>query len=231
MNYYVILGIDTDASKAEIKEAYRKLVQKYHPDHFGEDSSPFLRIQEAYQVLSDPARKRQYDQSLARPKPQSKPINNRMTGRYAREPEPLIPDKRSIRHDPISLSRSFETYSPSFDEIFDRLFTNFGQGIRQKSERMEELKVEVTINPDQAASGGTIKLIVPVRIQCPLCYGVGMVGFWECHRCAGVGIVAADIPLIVSYPAGIRSIFSKSLSLNKFGIDNLYLTVNLHVSE
>jgi DnaJ-class molecular chaperone len=138
MNYYVILGIDTDASKAEIKEAYRKLVQKYHPDHFGEDSSPFLRIQEAYQVLSDPARKQQYDQSLARPKPLSKPFKNRMTGRYARDAEPLIPNKRSIRHDPIDLTGSFETYSPSFNEIFDRLFTNFNPAIRQKSERMEK---------------------------------------------------------------------------------------------
>jgi DnaJ-class molecular chaperone len=42
MNYYLILGIEADASKAEIKEAYRKMVQKFHPDHFGEDSSPFL---------------------------------------------------------------------------------------------------------------------------------------------------------------------------------------------
>ena len=96
---------------------------------------------------------------------------------------------------------------------------------------MEELLVEVTINPDQAASGGTIKFVVPARIQCPLCSGTGMIGFWDCHRCAGEGIVDADIPLIVSYPGGVHNRFSKSLSLNKFGIYHFYLTVNIHVSE
>jgi DnaJ-class molecular chaperone len=231
MDYYVILGINADASKSEIKEAYRKLVHKYHPDHFGEDTSPFLRIQEAYQVLSDPSRKRQYDQSLSMKQTQTKPIKNRMTGRYSQEPEPLIPNKSSIQQDPISLSHSFSTYSPSFEEIFDRRLTNFAEGIRLKSERIEELKVEVTINPDQAASGGTIKLIFPVRIQCPLCFGTGMIGFYDCHRCSGIGSFDADIPLIVPYPSGVHNTFSKSLSLYKFGINNLYLTVNIHVSE
>lgn len=97
------------------------------------------------------------------------------------------------------MSRSFETYSPSFNEIIDRLFTNFNQTISQKSERMEELIVEITIDPDQAASGGTIELLVPVQINCPLCHGNGMIGFWECHKCLSNGLVETELPLIVNF--------------------------------
>ena len=81
MNYYFILGIDTDATDTEIKDAYRKLVLKYHPDHFGDDSSPFLKIQEAYQVLSNPDLKRKYDNSLLRLEHQARPVKSRRPGR------------------------------------------------------------------------------------------------------------------------------------------------------
>ena len=231
MNYYLILGIDSDASEAEIKDAYRHLVLKYHPDHFGEDSSSFLKIQEAYQVLSDPELKRRYDQSLATAKPRSSHPNRRMPGRYPQEAEPLIPGAGSSSTESVSLSGSFETYSPSFSEIFDRILTNFGHGMKPKSERMEELKVKVTLNSSQAASGGSIKLSMPIRIECPLCEGTGYVGFWECHRCLSYGFIDTDLPLIVSYPGGIQNTYSKSLSLNRFGIDNFFLTVFFQVTE
>ena len=54
MSHYFILGLESDASQEEIKEAYRRLAQKFHPDHYGPDTGPFLKIQEAYRVLIDP---------------------------------------------------------------------------------------------------------------------------------------------------------------------------------
>lgn len=57
-NYYIILGLKKDASDEEIRTAYRRLVKNYHPDHYGTDNGPFLLIQEAYEVPSDPLRKR-----------------------------------------------------------------------------------------------------------------------------------------------------------------------------
>ena len=230
MNYYLILGIEADASRAEIKEAYRKMAQKFHPDHFGEDSSPFLRVQEAYQVLSDPVRRKKYDQTLSKTQSPTYQLKNRISGRYSQEPEPLIPKKRIIREEPLSLSRSFETYSSSFDEIFERLFLNFGLSERQKSERVENLKVEVTINHEQAETGGSLQLLIPVQINCPLCHGTGFIGLWECHKCTSVGSIETEIPLIVSYPGGIQNTYTKSISLNKFGIDNFYITVCIRVS-
>ena len=63
-DYYKILGVAKTASDAEIKKAYRKLAMKYHPDHAKDDKSAeekFKKISEAYAVLSDPEKRKQYD--------------------------------------------------------------------------------------------------------------------------------------------------------------------------
>lgn len=60
MNYYEILGVTTSASADEIKKAYRKLASQHHPDKGG-DTAKFQEIQAAYDTLSDPAKKQQYD--------------------------------------------------------------------------------------------------------------------------------------------------------------------------
>ena len=63
-DYYTILGVDKSASETEIKKAYRKLAMKYHPDHTQGDKAAeekFKQISEAYAVLSDAEKKKQYD--------------------------------------------------------------------------------------------------------------------------------------------------------------------------
>jgi curved DNA-binding protein len=61
MNYYQILGIGSDASADDIKKAYRKLAMQHHPDRTGGDETEFKKIQEAYDILGDPAKRSQYD--------------------------------------------------------------------------------------------------------------------------------------------------------------------------
>lgn len=64
MDYYKILGVNKNATKAEIKKAYRKLAMKYHPDHAQDDKdaeAKFKKISEAYAVLSDKEKREQYD--------------------------------------------------------------------------------------------------------------------------------------------------------------------------
>jgi molecular chaperone DnaJ len=66
MNYYEILGVRENSNTGEIKKAYRVLAKKYHPDVSADDSSSedFLLIHKAYQILSDPVARKQYDRDL-----------------------------------------------------------------------------------------------------------------------------------------------------------------------
>ena len=60
-DYYAILGVSCDAGDIEIKRAFRLLAQKYHPDKLGGDEKKFKEVSEAYAVLSNPQKRRQYD--------------------------------------------------------------------------------------------------------------------------------------------------------------------------
>lgn len=59
-DYYQILGVNKNASDDDIKKAYRKMAMKHHPDRGG-DVSTFQKVQEAYDILSDPDKKARYD--------------------------------------------------------------------------------------------------------------------------------------------------------------------------
>src|SRR5947208_7354688 len=85
----------------------------------------------------------------------------------------------------LSLSQSFHTFGPSFEELFDRLWSNFGLLTRPKAERLENLNIDLPLSAEQAAGGGTVRIRVPARVTCPACAGQGEVGFYECWRCRG----------------------------------------------
>src|SRR5918992_4139309 len=64
INYYKVLGVSRNASRSEIRNAYRRLAKERHPDHAGGSETEFARLQEAHAVLSDPNRRRQHDEAL-----------------------------------------------------------------------------------------------------------------------------------------------------------------------
>lgn len=69
MNFYKILGVDKDATRPEIKKAYKRLAMKYHPDRDGGDKAEFEKIKLAYDVLVDPVRRERYDKNGTIDKP------------------------------------------------------------------------------------------------------------------------------------------------------------------
>ena len=64
INYYEVLGVSREASRDEIRSAYRRLAKERHPDHTSGSSEEFSLLQEANAVLSDPNRRRQHDEAL-----------------------------------------------------------------------------------------------------------------------------------------------------------------------
>ncbi|MBD3315970.1 MAG: DnaJ domain-containing protein [Chitinivibrionales bacterium] len=123
-NFYVILGVSKDATADEIRSAYRRLAKEYHPDRYGEDSAPFLRIQEAYDVLSDPSRRSGYDEAL-RPSPRQSLFRD-VTDEVTRRRDVVEPLEQPPRERAdFFFSRADDASFSSFDHFFDRLWVDF----------------------------------------------------------------------------------------------------------
>jgi len=233
-NYYMILGVPSNATLEEIKSAFRRRARDLHPDTSGMESDPFLEVQEAYSVLADPEQRERFDQQsrleLAVPqrswRPRAEPL---------RAPRPRVEGLKSVlprgqSHEEL-FTGEFGEFRPSFDELFDRWWNNFRPVSRPKAERLESLTVEIVLTADQALEGGSIRLGIPARTKCPACRGNGAVGAYECWRCEGHGVLAAQYPVSVAYPPGIRSEYVVRIPLTDYGISNFYLTVLFRVSD
>lgn len=230
-NYYLILGVDPDSTLEQIKAAYRQLAKDLHPDYYGQDSEPFLDLQEAYAVLSDAARRSAYDKLaghtfMPTDVPDKKPAEPLFRRQPA--PEPLIPTNDPIDLGALSLTHSFGTFAPSFEELFDRIWQNFSL-VRPKVEQLQPLTVEIRISRREADRGGHVQLLLPARLHCPHCRGRGGIGFFECWQCGGTGQVEGEYPVTIAFPAGIVNSHIVQVSLDRLGISNFYLNVVFRV--
>ncbi|MEK6856840.1 MAG: molecular chaperone DnaJ, partial [Nanoarchaeota archaeon] len=173
-DYYEILGIGKDSSKEEIKKSYKKLALKYHPDKGG-DAEKFKEISEAYAVLSDESKRKQYDQF----------------GHAGF-------DQRFSQED---IFRGAD-FSSIFDEIFGNSGSNFGEGGsifdmffgrtgRRYEERGNDLGHEIHINFEEAVFGTEKEIKINVMEACSKCDGSGAENddFETCNGCDGNGQV------------------------------------------
>lgn len=232
-NYYIILGLKMDATQNEIKSAYRRLAKELHPDRYMKGCEPFKEIQEAYSTLSDPVRRREYDSTIRdvrRKRPVEDIIQPYAQGKPAYA-EPLLSEEQDANLADVFLTLSFRTFTPSFDEIFDRLWSNYSSLERPKEEMRKNLTAEITLTPDQASRGGHARIFIPAESMCPSCHGSGGVGFYECWRCAGEGAIRGEFPIMASYPSGVRDNHTVLIPLDRFGIRNLYLTVCFRITR
>jgi molecular chaperone DnaJ len=221
-NYYLILGVDPDASPEQIRSAYRCKAKELHPDHYEGSSKPFRDVQEAYETLCDPARRKSYDaglESARRPRvasrrAQSEPLRSR------RVPvEPLFPGAA-----PSGPSRS----SP-FAESLDRLWDEWN-GRSEPLGRVEEVDdLVIPLTRAQARRGGRLRVWIATEARCPGCWGTGRSGFFECWECGGTGAIVERRPVWIAFPAGVSDGTVGRVSLAPLGEPNAYLTLRFHV--
>jgi DnaJ-class molecular chaperone len=229
---YVVLGVGVEATPKEIKSGYQRLAEELHPDRYRPDTPPFREAQEAYVVLSNPERRRVYDERTEAER-QSRIAMRRSFAEPLRPThptaEPIMPFGGYPSPIEVSLREPLQTFHPSFDELFDRLWSNFTLVTRPKAERLESLALEIHLTPDESMRGGWARIMIPARARCPVCLGHGAAGPYECWHCLGQGAITADYPLEVAYPAGITNECMVQVPLSRFGIENFYLTVRFRV--
>ncbi|MCX8156958.1 MAG: DnaJ domain-containing protein [Verrucomicrobiae bacterium] len=229
-DYYVILGVEPDAGQEEIRSAFRRRALETHPDRFGADAEPFIEVQEAYRVLSNERLRAAYDAARRRRRQQRQSAAEPL--RQPRRAEPLrATDDEGINLGEASLTQSFQTYRPSFEDVVGRLWTNFYGAEHPKAEHVEELIVDIPITPAQARWGGHVRLLIPAQHVCPTCEGERHIGGYPCFRCGGLGVVVRETPVEVSYPPQVVNHYLAHLPLEPLGITNLYLTVRFCVTD
>lgn len=176
-NLYEVLGVQRDASEKQIKDAFRELALKYHPDRnkSPEAEEKFKQIVGAYAILSDPKKRSEYDQA-----------GIASVAGYTKED--LF---GGINFDEIFGAHGFH-FNFGFGlggSPFERFFSHatFGQG--------EDIKVTLELSLENLASGGEALVSVPRRHRCPHCNGSGSrTGHAprECSRCKGTGQQASS---------------------------------------
>jgi molecular chaperone DnaJ len=173
-DYYKTLGVERKASADEIKKAYRKLARRYHPDRNPDDKDAearFKEISQAYDVLGDPDKRKQYDSG---------------TGPFATGAGP---------GGGFGGFGNFDFDASSMGDILSNLFGAQGGGRRgrgrPRAERGADVEAQVSISFDQAIAGAQIPLQVPMQTTCETCRGTGAKPGTTpsvCPRCEGRGI-------------------------------------------
>jgi molecular chaperone DnaJ len=161
---YTVLGVSRKASADEIKKAYRKLARKYHPDRNPGDEQAeesFKEVQQAYDTLSDPEKRRQYD------------AGGMFSGFGQRGP-----------------GAAGGGFTSDLGDIFSTFFGRRG-GARAEPMRGRDLETEVRLSFQQAMEGAEVSVTVAKQATCTTCKGSGAKPGTSpsvCPRCGGRGV-------------------------------------------
>jgi molecular chaperone DnaJ len=224
-DYYLILGVSRGENLRSIQEAFRELAKRYHPDRAGpQGTRRFQDVQEAYEVLSNPEKRKMYNHELEQEEIKTHSWSEPIFSRPPSRPEPLVPQPMSVLHD-------FETIRPSFEPLFERFLRNFtGEGI-PKGERLEALNVEVTLSPEETARGVSVPVVVPVFYTCPECSGSGRDWLFPCVTCNAQGIIEKEKTVRVYIPRMAPDRTVIEVPIHGLGIHNFYLRLHIRISS
>lgn len=205
-DYYETLGVDRNASDKEIKSAYRKLARKWHPDlHPPADKKKaeekFKQINEAYEVLKDPEKRKKYDQ-----------LGSRWKEGQGFQPPPDMDGVRFYTSGDFS-GGSFEGFEGGFSDFFKMFFGGGGpkgrtadgsRSARRRTVRGEDVESDIELTLEEAYKGVTRSIRISGGAVCPDCGGTGQRGSGFCPRCAGTGSIPDEKILEVKVPPGVR---------------------------
>ncbi len=164
-DYYEVLGLDRKASEAEIKQAYRRLAMKFHPDRNTDDPQAeerFKEVKEAFEMLSDRQKRQAYDQ---------------------------------FGHAGVDQQAGAGFGGAGFGDIFDSVFGDIfggGRGGGSRAYRGADLRYDLEMSLEDAVAGSEIKIRVPTLVGCETCGGKGSRSGKapeQCGTCGGAGQV------------------------------------------
>ncbi len=187
---YEVLGVSPDASKEEIKKAYRKLARKYHPDvnpGDAEAEAKFKEISEAYDILSNDDKRREYDQL-----------------RQAASSASFRTPGGETAYDFTNFGSRF---GPDLGSIFEDLFGFERQARSRGPIKGEDLFYRMEVDFRDAALGREVEISIPKEGICPSCMGRGVdlsskTGAKACPSCRGRGSFHSMEKIRVKIPRG-----------------------------
>jgi curved DNA-binding protein len=154
-DYYNILGVNKSASKDEIKKAFYKLAQKYHPDKKGGNETKFKQANEAYQVLSDDAKRSKYDQFGSGFENAGAPYGGNYQGGF--EGFDFSGFSRGFSNSGVDFGSSFDM--GNLNDIFSEFFTG-GRGGFARTPRGRDMQAEIQISLTDSILGVEKKIII-----------------------------------------------------------------------
>ncbi len=195
-DYYAILGVKRGAGDKEIRQAYRRLARKYHPDVNAGDKAAeekFKEINAAYEVISDAEKRRKYD----------------LYGDQWQYADQFEEARRqggqrwssSGRGAPFGGSDRGDFGFGDLGDVLGGLFS----GTRTRSRRGEDVQHMIEVALEEAHSGTTRVLTIQNEEACSTCNGSGKLVGAVCHVCQGSGVVMRPRRLEVKIPPGVTN--------------------------
>ena len=200
-DYYDILGVSRGATDKEIKQAYRRLARKYHPDVNPGDKSAeekFKEINAANEVLSDPEKRKKYDQFGE---------NWQYADQFAQAGWRAGPYGDFSGQGPFTIFDLGDIRSQGGDlgGIFDSLFRGFGaRTTSRRPRRGQDIDQPIEVTLEEAYHGSSRTIETQVESPCHVCGGRGSLGNAPCYTCGGLGRLLRPQRLEVNIPRGVK---------------------------